>query len=62
MAFSMITKRKATCEHSDLFDRLNVFFGGKMNLVRIMFCLVLSIKNRGKKNKKRLFREKMKGK
>lgn len=37
----MMTNPKAHYKHSDLFDKLNVFFGKSMNLARIKFISLM---------------------
>lgn len=37
----MMTNPKAHYKHSDLFDKLNVFFGESMNLARIKFISLM---------------------
>lgn len=37
----MMTNPKAYYKHSDLFDKLNVFFGESMNLTRIKFISLM---------------------
>ena len=41
LAFSMLTISKARYKHSELFDKMNVFFVERINLFRIKFISLM---------------------